>query len=103
MNVERHASCVMIHDCHVRGQLVFVCTMFVQHARKGVRVFSRVFRPLASPRSYTRRRYGCTGESPSPPLRRQVPNPHHWKSKCGEDIDSPTSLRHHRESGDLQA
>src|SRR6267142_1544028 len=97
-------------NLHERSWSAGVCSMFVQHVHEMEHIeyciltrLQVVFRPLASPRSYTRRRYGCTGESPSPPLRRQVPSPHHWKSKCGEDIDSSTSLRYHRESGDPQA
>ena len=57
---------------------------------------------LAGLLSYALRPYGCTAEPPPTPNGRQVPSPHYWKSKCGEDIDSSTGLRYHRESSDLQ-
>jgi len=90
---------------HVRGQLFLPCLYNVLQkwlpaARKGTyKLGSGVFRPLAK---FSVLRYGCTGKSPPTPQRCQIPSPHHWKSKCGEDIDSSTSLRHHRESSDLQ-
>jgi hypothetical protein len=31
-----------------------------------------------------------------------VPNTHHWKSECREDINLTKSVRNHRESGDLR-
>jgi hypothetical protein len=66
----------------------------------GMSAILHVFRPwLVLDLTY----YGYTGESPPTPTQPQVPSSHHWKSKCGEDIDSPMSLQYHQETEDLQA
>jgi hypothetical protein len=73
-----------------------VCTVFVQ-LWKPHESLREQFDPID-----TLRGYGRTGKSSPTSPRHQVPSPHYWKSKCGEDIDSPTRLPHHRKCGDLQ-
>jgi hypothetical protein len=81
---------IEVHDDNVSWCLYRVCTTW-KTARK----------PEGAIRSDILRGYGRTGgTSPTSP-RHQVPSPHYWKSKCGQDIDSSTSLRYHRESRDL--